>query len=270
MLFSTLLGGLVSYRYGGKELLKDIPRPNFWRSMTDNDMANQLPFRAGQWKAAGMYCSTKFEHGRQADAYEIREEKDHVEVSFRYHLPVKPAKDCRVTYSVYPDGTVRVHMLLDESREVGELPEFSMLFTLDAELSHLEWYGLGPWETYPDRCHAKTGVYRNRVADNMAKYLVPQECGNKQEVRWAKVTDDLGRGILFTADRLGFSALPWSPQQLDDARHANELPDPLYTYVRIGRQMGIGGDDTWGALVHPEYLLDNTKPMEITFCFRGI
>ena len=139
-----------------------------------------------------------------------------------------------------------------------------------AELSNLEWYGLGPWETYPDRCHAKTGVYRNRVANNMAKYLVPQECGNKQEVRWAKVTDDLGRGILFTADRLGFSALPWSPQQLDDARHANELPDPLFTYVRIGRQMGIGGDDTWGALVHPEYLLDNTKPMEITFCFRGI
>ncbi|MBQ8306237.1 MAG: DUF4981 domain-containing protein [Blautia sp.] len=270
VLFSTLLGGLVSYRYGGRELLKDIPRPNFWRSMTDNDVANLLPFRAGQWKAAGMYCTTKYEHGRQADPYEIREEKDHVEVAFCYHLPVSPARDCRVRYSVYPDGTVCVRMQLDASREVGELPEFSMLFTLDADLSNLEWYGLGPEETYPDRCHAKVGLYRNRVRDNMAKYLVPQECGNKQEVRWAKVTDDRGRGLLFTADRLGFSALPWSPQQLDDARHPNELPDPLYTYVRIGRQMGIGGDDTWGALVHPEYLLDNTESLEITFCFRGI
>ena len=66
VLFSILHGGLVSYRYGGVELFKSIPKPNFWRALTDNDVANLLPFRAGQWKIASMYSSFKYEHGRAA------------------------------------------------------------------------------------------------------------------------------------------------------------------------------------------------------------
>jgi beta-galactosidase len=156
------------------------------------------------------------------------------------------------------------------SGEVGELPEFSTLFVMDAAYDHLKWYGLGPDETYMDRCHAKLGIYSNQVADNMAKYLVPQESGNKMGVRWAEVTDEKGYGLLFRAGGLQFSALPWSPQQIDAATHPNELPPVLDTYVRVGVQMGVGGDDTWGALVHPEYRLDNTKEMEIRFSFKGI
>ena len=270
VLFSGLFGGLVSYRFGGRELIKEMPRPNFWRAMTDNDTANLLPFRAGAWKGAGMFATTKTEHGRGGTPYEIQELPGRVDVTFIYHLPVNPAKDCRVTYSVFPDGEIRVHAVLEKSADVGQLPEFSMLFTMDASYDHLEWYGLGPEETYPDRCHAKLGIYRNMVSDNMAKYLVPQECGNKQAVRRAKVTDAFGAGMLFKAQGLGVCVLPWTPQELDQARHPNELADPLYTYVRVGVQMGVGGDDTWGALVHPEYLLDNSREMEITFSFRGI
>ncbi len=65
MLFSTIHGGLVSYRYAGVELFTSVPKPNFWRPLTDNDVANLLPFRAGQWKLASMYSSYKYEHGRQ-------------------------------------------------------------------------------------------------------------------------------------------------------------------------------------------------------------
>ena len=104
----------------------------------------------------------------------------------------------------------------------------------------------------------------------MAKYLVPQECGNKVDVRWASVTDEAGHGLLFTTDGLQFSALPYTPHELDNATHPNELPPVQHTCVRVGCQMGIGGDDTWGALVHPEYLLDNSKEMEISFCFKGM
>ena len=89
-------------------------------------------------------------------------------------------------------------------------------------------------------------------------------------VRWAEVTDTAGRGIRFEANGLFLSALPYSPQELDNAAHPNELPQPVSTYVRIGKQMGIGGDDTWGALVHPEYLLDNSRELEICFTFKGI
>jgi beta-galactosidase len=145
-----------------------------------------------------------------------------------------------------------------------------MLFTMDADYDRLKWYGLGPEETYMDRCHAKLGIYRNRVPDNMAAYLRPQECGNKMGVRTASVTDRNGRGLRFTSDGLQFSALPYTPHQIDTAEHSNELPPALSTIVRIGLQMGIGGDDTWGALVHREYFLDNSKPMEIEFSFRGL
>lgn len=93
------------------------------------------------------------------------------------------------------------------------MPEFGMMFKLNADYDNVEWYGYGPEETYADRRHgAKLGIYKNKAADNMAKYLVPQECGNKVGVRYAKVTDDRGRGLLFSGDELSFSALPYTPQ----------------------------------------------------------
>ena len=129
--------------------------------------------------------------------------------------------------------------------------------------------------TYWDRQHgAKLGIYQNKVADNMAQYLVPQECGAKTAVRWAKVVDRKGRGLLFTADAakpMFFSALPYTPHEMESAKHPYELPPVHYTVVRaMGEQMGVGGDDSWGANVHPEYIPDVTKPVEFTFTFRGI
>ena len=270
VLFSILHGGLVSYRYRGREMVKTAPKPNFWRAMTDNDIANLLPMRAGQWRNAGMYCTVKEGHGYAATPCTVEETDHSLVVTYTYHLCTQPKKDCIVRYEVFGDGEISVRMRMDETMEVGELPEFSMLFTMDADYDRLKWYGLGPEETYMDRCHAKLGIYRNRVPDNMAAYLRPQECGNKMGVRTASVTDRNGRGLRFTSDGLQFSALPYTPHQIDTAEHSNELPPALSTIVRIGLQMGIGGDDTWGALVHREYLLDNSKPMEIEFSFRGL
>ena len=109
----------------------------------------------------------------------------------------------------------------------------------------------------------------------MAKYLVPQECGNKEEVRYAEVTDRKGRGMRFfmTAENgpMSFSALPYTPHELENAMHPYELPKVHYTVVRAAKgQMGIAGDDSWGALTHPEYLLDVSKKMVFGFCFCGI
>ena len=152
------------------------------------------------------------------------------------------------------------------------MPEFGMMLKLNADYNQVEWYGLGESETYADRKHgAKLGIYANRVEDNMAKYLVPQECGNKEEVRWAKVTDRKGRGLLFTGDAMCFSALPYTPHEMENAMHDYELPQVHYTVIRVAKaQMGVGGDDSWGALVHPEYHIDVTKKLEFTFTFKGI
>ena len=105
----------------------------------------------------------------------------------------------------------------------------------------------------------------------MARYLVPQECGNKTEVRYAKVTDNRGRGLIFAGDRMSFSALPYTPHELENARHVYELPNVHYTVVRAAlAQMGIGGDDSWGARPHAEYLIPGDKRLEFSFVFKGI
>ena len=270
VLFSKIAGGLTSYKYAGKEMFTRIPKPNFWRGMTENDIANQLPFRAGQWKIASMYVSHKYGDGRQQTFCELKVNEDFVSVIYTYHLPTTPAMDCLVQYDVYGDGLIEVSLSMDASDKVGELPEYSMIFAMDADYDTVTWYGLGPDETYVDRKHAKLGYYQNKVADNMAKYLVPQECGNKEGVRYATITDARGRGIIFQGEELGFSALPYTPHELDNATHPNELPPVLNTYIRVGHQMGIAGDDTWGAKTHPEYMLKNNKPLVLRFSFKAI
>ncbi len=270
VLFSRLAGGLTSYRYAGHEMLKKMVRPNFWRAMTENDNANLLPFRAGQWRLASIYATHKTGHGDGGTPIIGEDTGAGVQVTCTYHLPVRPAKDAIVTYLVGGDGTVNVELSLEASSDVGELPELSMMLMMDADYENLKWYGKGPEETYFDRNHAKLGIYENKVLDNVAKYLVPQECGFHEETRFFEVTDERGLGLHFETNGLGFSALPYTPEELESATHQNELPLPLYTVIRIGQQMGVAGDNTWGALTHPEFMLDNSKTMKIKFSFKGI
>ena len=272
LLFSGLHGGFVSWRADGTELLKLPPKPNFWRPMTENDTANLLPFRAGEWKLASQFLTHKTEHGRGATPYEVEVlSGEALKITYTYHLATKPEGSCRLTYTAHGDGWVDVELAMEESSQIGELPEFGVIFPLDASYDCLTWYGLGPDETYEDRCHAKLDVYTGSVSDHMAKYLVPQECGNKKDVRWAQITNEAGRGIRLEGDRFNLSVLPWSPHEIDNARHPNELPLPIYTWVRVSlAQMGIGGDDTWGALTHPEYLIDNSKALIFRFRMRAI
>jgi len=268
-LFSYNAGGLVSYRYGGKELLKNMPKPNFWRAPVDNDCGNDMMARYGQWKLASLYVTSR---GTAGPNPKVEEREDCVAVTYSYRLPVRPEAFCELCYKVYGDGTVEATLSYDPSAELGDMPEFGVMMKLDADYHNLEWYGNGPEETYADRQKgAKLGVYRNRVEDNLSRYLVPQECGNKTAVRYAKVTDDRGRGILFAGNGMSFSALPYTPHELENAAHAYELPPVHYTVIRAALgQMGVGGDDSWGARVHEEYLLHADRKLEFTFWFRGI
>ena len=275
VMFSDLNGGLVSYRYGGVEMIKMIPKPNFWRAPIDNDCGSLMPMRYSQWKIASMYLSHKYPNGSHYPglyAPEIEVHEDCAEVSYRYVMPTTPASECRLTYRVFGDGSIQTTLTYDPVKELGDMPEFGVMFKLDADYDHVTWYGMGPEETYVDRCAgAKLGVYKNKVEDNMAKYLVPQECGNKVGVRWATVTNRKGRGMMFSGDKMEFSALPYTPHELENAMHPYELPQVHYTVVRVAKQqMGVGGDDSWGAQTHPEYLIPIDKKLEFTFTFKGI
>ena len=197
-------------------------------------------------------------------------------MTFTYLLPTVPAAQCQLSYEVDGDGKINTVLSYDPVKELGDMPEFGVMFKFNADYDHLEWYGLGPAETYADRHKgAKLGIYRNLVKDNMAAYVVPQECGAKIGVRYAKVTDRKGRGMLFEMDEktgpMMFSALPYTPHEMENAKHPFELPEVHYTVVRAALgQMGIGGDDSWGSPTHPEYLLNAEGKMEFSFSFRGI
>ena len=271
-LFSMLSGGLVSYRYAGKEMIEKIPMPNFWRAPVDNDNGSMAPARYAQWKIASMYISHR--NGGMFDNVPTKvEEKDNtVTVTYTYFMPTTPAGKCQVSYTVFGDGTIETKLMYDPVEGLPDMPEFGMMFQFNADYDNLTWYGMGSEETYADRRHgAKLGIYSSKVADNMAKYLVPQECGNKVGVRYARLVDAKGRGMMFEGDELSFSALPYTPHELENAAHVYELPQVHHTIVRVAlAQMGVGGDDSWGSLVHPEYHIDVTKPLEFTFRFRGI
>lgn len=254
-LFSRLYGGLQSYQHRGRNLLQSIPMPNFWHAPTSNELGWNAPFEGGQWLLASRYA--KFEPGPDNPTLAMRD--GNAVVTYRYLLPTSPQCSCIVEYEVHGNGRVDVTQSLADARGLADLPEFGMLFKVDADLSTLTWYGEGPAESYVDRrLGARVDVYQQPVSDQLTQYLLPQEAGNHTGVRWAEVTDDGGVGLRFSAAvPMEFSALPWSPFEIESAAHHHELPPVHHTFIRPAlARRGVGGDDSWGARPHPEFVID--------------
>ena len=158
----------------------------------------------------------------------------------------------------------------DPVPELGDMPLFGVGFKMDADYDQVRYYGLGPAENYTDRREgARLGIWEFSAGGNLTPYLYPQESGNRTGVRWAEVTDFRGRGIRFLGDGMEFNALPWTAHELENAAHGNELPQRQYTVVRAAlAQMGVGGDNSWGARTHDEYLIDVSGKLSFTFCWE--
>ena len=155
VLFSYLNGGLASYRYGGVEMIQMIPRPNFWRAPVDNDNGSLMQMRCGQWKLASMYLSHKYPTGGHYPGMHIPEIEvldDSAKITFTYAMPTTPATECKLSYQVYGDGSIRTTLTYDPVEGLGDMPEFGVMFKFDADYDNVTWYGMGPEETYVDRC----------------------------------------------------------------------------------------------------------------------
>ena len=275
VLFSRLNGGLVSYKYAGREMIEAIPKPNFWRALTDNDCGNLLANRYGQWKLASLYSTHHNPHDPKADGMlanpAVEELENSVKICYTYYLPTTPESECTLTYEVFGDGQVKTTLAYEPVEGLSPMPEFSVMFKLNADYSLMEWYGFGPDDCYSDRKEGgKLAIHRKTVEENVAHYLVPQESGNHTDVRWMKICDHKGRGMLFDAQGLEVCVSPFTPHELENAMHPYELPNIHYTVVRVGKQMGVGGDNSWGARTHEEYLISGGEKQEITFSFKGI
>ena len=274
-MYSLEKGLLISYTVCGREMLKTPPRPVFWRAPIDNDRGNGMPARYARWKTADLYASPmgfmETETKKYPDPVE-RNADGSVTVRSFWKLPGIDGGECALAFTFHPCGRVETNLTYDPAEGAGDMPVFGAGFKMDADFDRMRYYGLGPDENYTDRKEgARLGVFETTAAENMTPYLYPQECGNRTGVRWAEITDFRGRGLRFRGDGMEFSALPWTAHEIENADHQNELPRKLYTVVRAAKmQMGVGGDDSWGARTHDEYLIDVSGKLSFTFSFEPV
>ncbi|UQZ36679.1 beta-galactosidase [Paenibacillus sp. PK3_47] len=260
--FNTANGDLVSYQSSGRELLLEPARPNFWRAVTDNDMGNKLHERCAVWRDAS--------YNRTLLSFSYQTQGSVVYVNAAYQLPTNPDSILFVKYEIRPDGAVEITQELNPGfSSLPEIPEFGMLFTLDSSLDTISWYGRGPHENYWDRQKsAAIGRYNGKVSDQFTPYLKPQESGNKTDVRYASISEGAdGPGLYFdSAILFEINALPWSPEELEANDHGYKLPVSNKTVLRVNyKQMGVGGDDSWGAPTHTEFTLPANRPYSFKF-----
>ncbi len=257
-------GGLISYKVGNEELLERRPDLNFWRTPTDNDRGNEMPFRLATWKTAGVY-SRKGYAG-------IKENPEYIELNYKYELPTTIPTESFINYKVYADR-IEVGVKYSGKEGLPNMPEFSYMLCVDKDIDNTKWYGYGSDDSYQDTVQgAKLGLFKCKVMDNLKDYVVPQECGNKVGVRYMEVTKNNGLGLRIECENpLEISALPFDPHQMESVDHPNKLPDVYETVLRISeKKMGIGGDDSWGAPVHDEYLLSAEIDREFSFVIRPL
>ena len=259
-------GALESFRHEGRELVASPLTPNFWRVPLDNDIGflllNDMPRRLAVWKTAGP-------QRRVGDVKAERLSPQAVRITAEATLPAGSSTYV-TTWTVYGSGDVIVEARLSPGGELPELPRFGMQMAVPGALGTMTWLGRGPHENYWDRhTGAAVGRYSGKVEDLIHDYVRPQENGNRTDVRWVALTDAGGSGLLASGlPLLSLSAWPYTMEDLEKATHVNELPrrDTITLNLDL-RQMGVGGDDGWGARPHPEYTLD-AKPYAYRFRLR--
>ena len=302
-IFSRQEGGLISLRCKGLEMIEKVPGLEFFRAATDNDKGNRFPVTSAVWQGISQMqrCdNVKVEYemrdGSVIDGTVMPEEfitdkSDKlygtglkgaeyakniaaVKISCHYTFYTNPQSEGGIVYRMLPDGSVECRGHFDGKEGLPESAVFGIGITMDKMFDRMEFYGRGPEENYNDRCAgAKLGIYKGSVVDNVTPYLDPQECGNRHDVRYVKVVDEFGHGIRIDAVNAPFdmTVLPCTQQELQSAYKINDIPDARYTHVRIlGAARGVGGDDSWGAPVYPEYCVSAEKEQNVDFVIRGL
>jgi beta-galactosidase len=243
-------GRITWYRFRGRDLLRHDLAPTFWRAPTDNDFGNGMPRRQSMWRDAGRYPVLQALEARRLDRARVR-------ITARIGFPVVGAGET-IVYDVYGSGDVVDGVRFTPGAETADLPDIPRLglrTALPAELGRIEWYGRGPQENYADRkSGAALGRYASTPAQLYHPYIRPQENGLRTDTRWVSFRDADGTGLLVAGMRtFDWSALPYLTEDLDEGvsktgRHTFDLPHRDLVAVHLDhRQMGVGGDNSWGA-----------------------
>ncbi|MFE6895369.1 glycoside hydrolase family 2 TIM barrel-domain containing protein [Streptomyces sp. NPDC057717] len=261
-------GLITSYEADGAQLLASGAAPNFWRAPTDNDHGNGQHTRSETWRDAGAR--------RKVTGVTVRGLQDRaVEIAVKGTLPTTTESTYTTTYTVFGNGEIKVDNLLHPGAStLPYIPEVGTLLRLPAALDRLHYYGRGPEENHWDRNDGTdVGRWSATVAEQWIPYMRPQENGNKTDVRWAALTDRRGHGLLVSGDGLvEVNASHFTPEDLSlGARHDYQLDPRDEVVLRVShRQMGVGGDNSWGAQTHDAYKLLANRDYTYTFRLRPL
>lgn len=286
--------GLESLNVKGREWLYRVPRPTFWRALTDNDRGSGLHLKSGMWLAADMFqrCvdvtikadGEKIGLWRAPDNNDFtgKEQAESVSVRFTYETITTPETTVNVTYTADGSGKLRVKVKFHGKKGLPELPVFGMRFVMPTMAEGYVYEGLSG-ETYPDRMAGGIpGTYEIKGLP-VTNYLVPQDCGVHMETNRLKVyrretASNVTKGVLaqkkekfalcFESEDapFAFSCLPYTAEELENATHQEELPPARRTVVSIlGAVRGVGGINSWGADVEEEYRINAQKNMKYSF-----
>jgi beta-galactosidase len=255
-------GAIESLNFDGKELIIEPLVPNFWRAPIDNDNGNGMPRRLGIWRRAGQDRKLSMTTAEQISPKIVR-------ITAEAALEVGDNWKYTSVYTVFGNGDIIVNSRIEPGADLSQnLPRFGMQMAIPGEFSTMSWLGRGPHESYWDRkTGSAVGLYSGPVEEQFHPYVRPQETGNKTDVRWVALTNKDGVGLLVVGMPLLYvSAWPFTMEDLEKASHINELPRRDTITVNLDyKQMGVGGDDSWGARTHPEYTL---PPKAYSYQFR--
>lgn len=262
ILMSRTQGGIVSWKRNGREMVIRRPEIVTFRPLTDNDRGNRSGYDRAAWFAAGRYAVV-------TDTSITQSDDGGLTTAYRYELADPDHTPVSVTYRVTPD--MRMQLTVEypgNAAGAASLPAFGIEWELPGEYQHLRYYGTGPEETYRDRKQGgKLGIWDTTSEASTAPYLMVQETGSHEDVRWLEATDIQGHGLRVTqrGDRhFTASLLPWNTYTIEAARRHEDLPAPRHNYLRLlAAQMGVGGDDSWGAPVHTAYQLPADRPLTL-------
>lgn len=261
-------GVITSYKARGAQLIVSGPAPNFWRAPTDNDKGNGQHVRNQTWRDAGA--------NRRVMDVSVRGLRDKaVEIKVSGALPTTTESSYTTTYTVFGNGEIKVDNTLHPgAASLPYIPEVGTLLLLPSRLERLHYYGRGPEENHWDRNNGTdVGCWSGTVSGQWEPYIRPQENGNKTDVRWFALTDRSGSGLLVSGEPLlEVSASHFTPEDLSvGARHDYQLTPREEVVLRVShRQMGVGGDNSWGAHTHDEFKLFADRDYSYTYRLRPL
>ena len=262
--FSYTEAGLSSLRLdGGPEWVWRAPRPALWRAPTENDRGCGFPVRSAAWMAADAYP--------QAAGWQVEEASpQRIRIRYTFTFPTVPGASADLTYTV-TGSALRVDAAYHGVPGAPELPVFGVRMSTLHPAARVCWTGLSG-ETYPDRYKgAQFGRWSEQP--HIPAYLVPQDCGVHMGTRTltleqqdAACRTTAALTLRMAEEPFAFSALPNTPQELENAAHRDELPCTGRTVLSVlGAVRGVGGIDSWGTDVEPACRLSGEADHRVNF-----